>query len=176
MREIRNLAKCNENFVVQFIEAYIKMNEDNSSIQNFNIIMEIALCSLKDILAIKPLAFHRDNTGKFEFEEYFVSCEILRDVTSCLEYLHSLMPPILHRDLKPSNILIFNDERFIKLCDFGLSTLNDKSKHTGNIGTDRYIAPEVLKSAPYNEKADIYSLGILCKDIFELNRYFQFTF
>ena len=55
----------------------------------------------------------------------------------------------MHRDLKPENI-IFTDsingesEFFIKIIDFGLSSINKHKKIKGLIGTPYYVAPEIL--------------------------------
>ena len=78
-----------------------------------------------------------------------------------MAYLHSGKPPILHRDLKSANILL--DESYTaKVCDFGLSRLKAQERSmTGNCGTVQWMAPEVLANADYNEKADVYSYGII---------------
>ncbi|WVQ86282.1 hypothetical protein IAT38_008450 [Cryptococcus sp. DSM 104549] len=97
---------------------------------------------------------------------------LLRQVLSALAHMASL--GIVHRDLKPSNILLDGDGN-VKIADFGLSTsemtaievasgpglLADNVDQTSNIGTSLYIAPEVAISRSYNEKADMYSLGII---------------
>jgi serine/threonine protein kinase len=81
-----------------------------------------------------------------------------------------LKPPIIHRDLKPANILISYglNGRFVKLADFGLSTFHEfeGQSHTQNIGTHKYMAPEVLYGKKYDTKADIHSLGVILREIF----------
>ena len=79
---------------------------------------------------------------------------------------------ILHRDLKPENILIkyidTNKINFdIKLADFGFSTNEIKSSiHTYSIaGTPKYIAPEV-ETYHYNNKCDLWSLGIILYELY----------
>jgi len=50
----------------------------------------------------------------------------------------------------------------VKICDFGLSRILDKSKTmTTNIGTVAWIAPEIFQKKHYSEKADVYSFGII---------------
>jgi hypothetical protein len=82
-----------------------------------------------------------------------------------MAYLHSGTPPVLHRDLKSANILM--DESYnAKVCDFGLSRLKAQGRSmTGNCGTVQWMAPEVLASKPYNEKADVFSFGIICWEL-----------
>jgi serine/threonine protein kinase len=78
-----------------------------------------------------------------------------------MAYLHSGKPPILHRDLKSANILL-DDSYTAKVCDFGLSRLKAQERSmTGNCGTVQWMAPEVLANQAYNEKADVFSYGII---------------
>jgi serine/threonine protein kinase len=78
-----------------------------------------------------------------------------------MAYLHSGNPPVLHRDLKSANLLL--DESYTtKVCDFGLSRLKAQARSmTGNCGTVQWMAPEVLANRDYDEKADVYSFGII---------------
>jgi hypothetical protein len=86
-----------------------------------------------------------------------VSCGAARGMA----YLHSGNPPVLHRDLKSANLLL--DESYTaKVCDFGLSRLKAQARSmTANCGTVQWMAPEVLANRSYDEKADIYSFGII---------------
>ena len=82
-----------------------------------------------------------------------------------MAYLHSGKPPILHRDLKSANILL-DDSYTAKVCDFGLSRLRAQERSmTGNVGTVQWMPPEVLANQSYNEKADVYSYGIICWEL-----------
>uniref|UniRef100_A0A673ZY20 non-specific serine/threonine protein kinase n=1 Tax=Salmo trutta TaxID=8032 RepID=A0A673ZY20_SALTR len=89
---------------------------------------------------------------------------ICRQTLEALVYLHSIK--IIHRDLKAGNILL-TLEGDIKLADFGVSAKNTKTlqRRDSFIGTPYWMAPEVvmcetMKDAPYDYKADIWSLGI----------------
>jgi alpha-tubulin suppressor-like RCC1 family protein len=103
---------------------------------------------------------------------YFICCELLTEIIECVDYLHKQNPPIIHRDLKPANILITDgiNGRFIKLGDFGISVIHEfnEQTHTQYSGTLTYMAPEVMKTRKYDTKADIYSLGIIVKNLFFL--------
>lgn len=95
---------------------------------------------------------------------------IFLDIAKSLDYLHNLVSSdkmIIHRDLKPDNIIL-SDNNEIKLLDFGLSkevkktdNINDVYKMSGNTGSLRYMAPEVILSKPYNWSIDVYSFGIM---------------
>lgn len=75
-----------------------------------------------------------------------------------MSYLHSQQ--IIHRDLKSLNILLDAND-YPKICDFGLSRTKINDTMTGRIGTCQWMAPEVLSSQKYDEKADVYSYGII---------------
>eukprot|EP00002_Diphylleia_rotans_P012917 TRINITY_DN2522_c0_g1_i4.p1 TRINITY_DN2522_c0_g1~~TRINITY_DN2522_c0_g1_i4.p1 ORF type:complete len:1709 (-),score=377.78 TRINITY_DN2522_c0_g1_i4:217-5343(-) len=90
---------------------------------------------------------------------------IVEGIVQGMVYLHSFRPPILHRDLKPSNILV-NDSWQAKICDFGLSRVKSNNRTMTKCGTLAYQAPEVLKGERYDERADVYSFGIILWQIY----------
>ncbi|CAM6091839.1 unnamed protein product [Calypogeia fissa] len=77
-----------------------------------------------------------------------------------MNYLHTRNPPVVHRDLKSVNLLVDGDWH-IKVSDFGLAMTKQSSYAYTQVGTWGWMAPEVLESSPYNEKADVYSFGIV---------------
>ena len=86
---------------------------------------------------------------------------IFNQLLSAVNHLHK--KKIVHRDLKPENIVLIeaqNQDVFIKLIDFGTSITIKGKNLTQELGTIYYIAPEVFMNN-YNEKADIWSCGII---------------
>ncbi|KAK2810289.1 hypothetical protein FQN50_003020 [Emmonsiellopsis sp. PD_5] len=73
-----------------------------------------------------------------------------------LDYIHTRNPPILHRDVKPPNIL-YRGENFY-LADFGIAKAINASRTC--IGTEAYMAPEILNGGHQTQKVDIYALGV----------------
>lgn len=77
---------------------------------------------------------------------------------------------IIHRDLKPSNIFIDKDNN-VKIGDFNLATMMDEKldkslqRHSMNIGTPLYLAPEQANSRTYNQKVDIFPLGCILLEL-----------
>lgn len=67
---------------------------------------------------------------------------------------------IVHRDIKPENILI-SEYGDYKLGDFGIARTMNNTYAATRIGTERYIAPEVLRGEKYDKSVDIYSLGLV---------------
>ena len=72
---------------------------------------------------------------------------------------------IVHRDLKPANVLIDNDG-LLKIVDFGVAAAQSQGDtqltKTGYvIGSPKYMAPEQILGKKVDERADIYSLGVI---------------
>ena len=72
---------------------------------------------------------------------------------------------IAHRDLKLENILFTSKDKNnldVRVADFGFSSFFDpKEGFTDMMGTPMFMAPEMFKREKYNEKVDIWSIGIL---------------
>lgn len=77
---------------------------------------------------------------------------------------------MIHRDIKPENIFVtpFGD---FKLGDFGIARIYDKA--SGNLskkGTENYMAPEIYRGGEYDNRADIYALGLVLYRALNKNR------
>ncbi len=94
---------------------------------------------------------------------------------------------IIHRDLKPENVFVLPDGR-IKILDFGLARQADtpttdatETKATpvgatdpGTVmGTVGYMAPEQVRGAPLDQRADLFSLGVVLYEMLSGQRAFH---
>lgn len=96
--------------------------------------------------------------GAFSVED---TLRYVRDVLDALRAAHRV--GVIHRDIKPENVLVPADPP-ARVTDFGLARAASEvsMSSTGSmLGTVAYIAPEVALSAPIDERADIYAVGIM---------------
>ncbi|MFL6449756.1 MAG: protein kinase domain-containing protein [Bryobacteraceae bacterium] len=86
---------------------------------------------------------------------------------------------IVHRDIKPGNIIVDDDLTLVKIHDFGLAMLEDRSpKGHGTPpafpdtapdaiqGTPSYMSPEQAQGKPLDARSDIFSTGLVLYEIF----------
>ena len=70
---------------------------------------------------------------------------------------------VVHRDIKPANLML-TEEGQVKIMDFGLAQLADRSrltKTTTMLGTPAYMSPEQSQRLPTDRRTDIWSLGVV---------------
>ena len=100
------------------------------------------------------------SSGKMYTEK--IAANLIFQIMSAVDYCHK--NGICHRDLKPENILFLNQgneiNNSIKVIDFGLSQIIREEKLKSRVGTAYYVPPEILKGE-YNQKCDIWSVGII---------------
>ncbi|KAL7714160.1 Serine/threonine protein kinase [Entamoeba marina] len=94
---------------------------------------------------------------------------IVREVLRGLSYIHE--KGFMHRDIKPQNVM-FTEEWNIKIIDFGL-TCPVEPMQTLRAGSKMYMAPEVIMQIPYNEKADIWSVGCIMQELLEMKVHYR---
>lgn len=86
------------------------------------------------------------------------SANYIRQIIDALEVCHQ--KNVIHRDIKPENILIgFKGE--LKIADFGWSVHAPSSRRQTMCGTLDYLPPEMVQRQVYDEKVDLWCLGVL---------------
>ncbi|CAF4609986.1 unnamed protein product [Rotaria socialis] len=155
IREIHVMASCSHENIVRFFTSFVYKTE-------LWIIMDLLDGgSIRQIIEKRI----RDKNDWYlgVFDEYEIAT-VMRETVKGLEYLHSQQ--YIHRDIKAGNIMCKIDGT-IQLVDFGVSAfITDSSTrqkaiaHTF-VGTPYWIAPEMFSSAGYDNKVDIWALGIV---------------
>ena len=116
------------------------------------------ICMIMELMAGEDLSKRMKKKLSTECEVY----EIFSQILNGLLFLHK--HHIMHRDLKPANILFssLKKDARVKISDF---TLAVNFHHNRNInlrcGTPGFMAPEIFSGEPYDEKVDVYSLGVI---------------
>jgi len=86
--------------------------------------------------------------------------DLFIQLAEAVDFLHRR--GLIHGDIKPGNVLVTGNN--LKLVDFGIARyIGTSSTH---FGTMPYTAPELLSGAPPSPKADLYSIGVLAREIF----------
>ena len=111
------------------------------------------------------------NFSDYYLEHTFSQASVIglgKDLCTALTACHK--KGILHRDIKPDNILI-SDTGVYKLGDFGTARNFSKTMTDLSIkGTYTYMAPEVYFHKSYDQRSDIYSLGMVLYRLLNNNR------
>lgn len=85
----------------------------------------------------------------------------LRQCLEALDFIHAT--GVIHRDIKPDNILVLSDSE-VRLADFGLALLPgdevDIEDLQRGVGSFSYLPPEMVEGLRYDERSDLYSLGL----------------
>ncbi|KAG2605305.1 hypothetical protein PVAP13_4NG102300 [Panicum virgatum] len=101
---------------------------------------------------------HRSNNQLDERKRLRMALDVARG----MNYLHNCTPVIVHRDLKSPNLLV-DKNWVVKVCDFGLSRIKHSTflSSRSTAGTAEWMAPEVLRNEPSDEKCDVFSYGVI---------------
>jgi alpha-tubulin suppressor-like RCC1 family protein len=174
----RSLSKIRHKNVLYYYDSWVEKNCEH----NCTLYIKMELCAQTLSQLVK-------NIEKIEFEEtvclinekYIILCILFIQILKGVNYLHKQIPPIIHRDLYPDNILlklVKNDKVVVKIADYGLVTIHKYAEqtHKSDVEHIKYIAPEVRNGRNYDKRADIYSLGLIIKDLFNIDSIKRYYF
>ncbi|KAG8472361.1 hypothetical protein CXB51_035341 [Gossypium anomalum] len=149
--EISVLSQCRCQYITEYYGSYLHQTK-------LWLIMEyMAGGSVADLVGHFYLLLHLQSGPPLD--EMSIA-SISRDLLHAIEYLHN--EGKIHRDIKAANILL-TENGDVKVADFGVSAQLTRtiSQRKTFVGTPFWMAPEVIQNSDgYNEKADIWSLGI----------------
>ena len=173
------LYKCHDPDSDEVLALKVCRSHDEDVLARFSREAEIAI-ALDHPNIVRVVDFGNSDDGPFLVEELLdgqdlderigsgeslsssTRVEILLQIAQGLAYAHA--EGILHRDVTPSNVRVLDDGR-VKLMDFGLSRSihsDVRSTRAGDIlGTAGYLPPEQILGKPADERADIFSFGVL---------------
>ncbi|MCO5614439.1 hypothetical protein L7F22_068721 [Adiantum nelumboides] len=143
-------------------------------LQHKNLVKFIGACKEPTVMVVVTELLQGGSLKKFLMSirpkrlDQRMAIKFALDIAEAMECLHS--HGIIHRDLKPDNLLLTNDQKMVKLVDFGLAreeTLTEMM--TAETGTYRWMAPELYSTVTlrngekkhYNQKVDVYSFSIV---------------
>lgn len=137
----------------------------------------IAILSHPNIVKVYDVSFGdrlqyivMEHVEGITLKEYIEQCEVVNwnealffviQILRALQHAHD--KGIVHRDIKPQNIMLL-DNGVIKVTDFGIARFSRGETRTMTekaIGSVHYISPEQAKGELTDEKADIYSIGVV---------------
>ena len=101
---------------------------------------------------------YMEQQGKLSWKE---SVHFTVQILKALQHAHE--HGIVHRDIKPQNVMLLRDGT-IKITDFGIARFARSESRTITdraIGSVHYISPEQARGGPVDQRADIYSVGVM---------------
>ena len=105
---------------------------------------------------------HQDKSDKLSEKEVG---SMIHQVMLALNHMHAR--GMIHRDLKLENIMVqqpLDQDKppMIKLCDFGFACFQEGKQDSGlRLGSPHYMAPEVVQFKEYDDRVDVWSLGVI---------------
>ena len=100
-------------------------------------------------------------TKKFKSNEKFVS-QVIKQILEAVQQMQQ--KKVVHRDLKPENILYNEETGQVKISDFGWSSIDGEGLDI-MCGTLDYLSPEMANQEVYDEKVDLWSIGVLTYEL-----------
>ena len=149
LQEARAASSVKHPNIVKIFE----FGEGQGQVSNYIVMEYIQGISLKHYMA---------KANKLDYKQ---KSKIICQVADALTTVHK--EKIYHRDIKPANVLI-DENLMVKITDFGIARLPDSmlTQQYDLMGSPSYMAPESFITSRVDQRADIFSLGILAYELF----------
>jgi hypothetical protein len=180
LKEVRFLAKLNNNNIVRYFTSWIEFSDDISLLDELNQNSNSQNLTETEKITYFPIIFIQMELCKYTLKLFIekrnkfieeINIKQVRDIilqiSKGLKYIQD--KKIIHRDLSPKNILI-DDNLIVKISDFGMAKnlISENIEETNSeYGTILYSPPEFSENI-CSEKSDIYSLGIIYFEILNM--------
>ncbi|KAF9087109.1 p21 protein (Cdc42 Rac)-activated kinase [Mortierella sp. GBA35] len=161
MKTIRNelelMKSSHHDNIVAFVDCHLTPSE-------LWMVMERMDISLADVIAINPYKGQR-HPDQGLLQECHMA-RVAKDILEAISYLHEQNR--IHRDIRSDNILLDSQGR-VKLADFGHSVqlTREQPRRNSVVGTPYWMAPEVIQGWNYGTRVDVWSLGIVMREMLE---------
>lgn len=162
-----NLSKRHQELhLVEYLDLWFENDLEKMKI---TLLMTVELCdaSLGQIVQQINENFFENNKSVLTPIGYYIASELFTEVLECLQLMHGMKPSLIHCNIKPENILLKkcdSNKILIKFADFFIKPITDS-----NEVENKYIAPECEYSKEYYKESDIFSLGLICQELFHIN-------
>jgi len=156
--EVRTMSKVKHPNTIGFIDAFVERRV-------LHIVMEYA-----DGMDLEKFLIETVKRKEVVPEEKILS--IFAQIALALRQLHK--QHLLHRDLKSANVFMMQNGD-VKLGDFGFSKQLTYTMALASTicGTPYYFSPELCQKLPYNNKSDVWSLGVILYELINLRKPFE---
>jgi len=163
-----NLAAQQKNIKLLLTEIDIMKNSNHKNIVHYfdsYIVDEKYLWVVMEYMSGGCLTDILEQFDTVQMNEKMIA-HVCKETLDGLQYIHSLHR--IHRDIKSDNILLGGGGE-VKLADFGYAAqlTQQKSKRNTIVGTPYWMAPELIRGQEYDQKVDIWSLGIMAMEMAE---------
>jgi serine/threonine protein kinase len=144
---------------------FIKEAVAASSFEDKNICIIHEIDETDDGQLFIVMGYYEGETLKERLEKGPLDVDAALDITiqttEGLSAVHK--KKIIHRDIKPANLIITKDG-IVKILDFGIAKLKDRTRLTkvgGTLGTASYMSPEQASGKEIDHRTDIWAVGIV---------------
>ena len=170
LKVLHPVTSQDENQIREVLERFLREAETASQLRHPNILKIIDYGLAEDELQpyivmelVKGQSLRNYVNGEMN-ANFLQKIKMMCQVAEALYVIHS--HNLFHRDVKPENIMVDGDLN-VKVTDFGFVRLpnSELTQTLKVVGTPFYMAPEAYTSSKVDERADIFSFGVVAYEL-----------